>query len=278
MIEIPDAATRQAAVACAFLALPPQDRERTLIVSGTNAARREINRLVREGLGTAGQGIAFDTLVRRDTTQAERRFSKNYHIGDIIQPERDYSRPGLARGALYRVVETGPGNRLTVTAERDPAQRLTFNPMTHTKLSVYQPERAELTPGDRVRITRNDKDLDLANGDRLHVVAVSAGRVTLSDGARTVALSTEKPLHIDHAYATTVHSSQGLTADRVLIDADAASRTTAKDVYYVAVSRARHEARIFTNDRAKLPAAVMRETVKTAALDVAKRPQRERER
>jgi ATP-dependent exoDNAse (exonuclease V) alpha subunit len=121
-----------------------------------------------------------------------------------------------------------------------------------------------------VRITRNDKDLDLANGDRLHVVAVSAGRVTLSDGARNIALSTEKPLHIDHAYATTVHSSQGLTADRVLIDADAASRTTARDVYYVAVSRARHEARIFTNDRAKLPAAVMRETVKTAALDVVK--------
>lgn len=268
VIEIPDAATRQAAVAGAFLALPPQDRERTLIVSGTNAARREINRLVREGLGTAGQGIAFDTLVRRDTTQAERRFSKNYHIGDIIQPERDYSKTGLLRGELYRVADTGPGNRLTVTAERDPAQRVTFNPMTHTKLSVYQPERAELTPGDRVRITRNDKELDLANGDRLHVVAVSAGRVTLSDGARNIALSTEKPLHIDHAYATTVHSSQGLTADRVLIDADAASRTTAKDVYYVAVSRARHEARIFTNDRAKLPAAVMRETVKTAAFDV----------
>lgn len=278
VVEIPDAATRQAAVAQAFLDLPPQDRERTLIVSGTNVARRTINRLVREGLGTAGQGIAFDTLVRRDTTQAERRFSRNYHIGDVIQPERDYGKIGLTRGDLYRVVDTGPGNRLTVTAERNPAQRLTFNPMTHTRLSVYQPEQAELTPGDRVRITRNDKDLDLANGDRLHVVAVSAGRVTLSDGARNIALSTEKPLHIDHAYATTVHSSQGLTADRVLIDADAASRTTAKDVYYVAVSRARHEARIFTNDRAGLPAAVMRETVKTAALDVAKRPQRERER
>jgi hypothetical protein len=46
------------------------------------------------------------------------------------------------------------------------------------------------------------------------------------------------PLHLDRAYATTVHSSQGLTAERVLVDASTRSRTTTKDVFYVAISRA----------------------------------------
>jgi ATP-dependent exoDNAse (exonuclease V) alpha subunit len=65
-----------------------------------------------------------------------------------------------------------------------------------------------------------------------------------------------------------VHSSQGTTAERVLIDAASTSRTTAKDVYYVAISRAQREARIYTNDRNALPAAVERENVKHAALDL----------
>jgi len=190
--------------------------------------------MVREDLGTAGKGVEFDTLIRRDTTQAERRFSKNYRVGDIIQPEKDFPRSGLKRGELYKVEDTGPGNRLTVRAESGVS--ITFSPMTHRQLSVYQPERAELARGDVVRITRNDAQLDVANGDRFKVADVAAGKLTLSDGKRTVELKADKPLHLDHAYATTVHSAQGLTSDRVLIDAHSKSMTTAKDVYYVAIS------------------------------------------
>jgi predicted DNA-binding WGR domain protein/very-short-patch-repair endonuclease len=117
--------------------------------------------------------------------------------------------------------------------------------MTCRRLSVYEPERVELAPGDRVRMTRNDAALDLANGDRFIVTAVSPSAITLIDGKRQVELPADRPLHLDHAYATTIHSSQGTTADRVLIDAATRSRTTAKDVYYVAISRAQHEARIY---------------------------------
>ena len=119
---------RRAAVAKDFIQLPAGERDRTLIVSGTNEARREINRMVREDLGTAGKGVEFDTLIRRDTTQAERRFSKNYRVGDIIQPEKDFPRSGLKRGELYKVEDTGPGNRLTVRAESGVS--ITFSPMT----------------------------------------------------------------------------------------------------------------------------------------------------
>jgi len=103
------------------------------------------------------------------------------------------------------------------------------------------------------------------------VVAVSATAITLADGRRQVELLADGPLHLDHAYATTVHSSQGLTADRVLIDAFTRSRTTTKDVFYVAISRAQHEARIYTDDRARLPIAVERKHRKEAALDLDRR-------
>ena len=143
--------------------------------------------------------------------------------------------------------------------------------MTYRQLSVYEPERAELAPGDRVRITRNDAALDLANGDRFTVAAVSPKAISLVDGKRQVELPTGRPLHLDHAYATTVHSSQGTTAERVLIDAATRSRTTSQETYYVAISRARQEARIYTDDLARLPAAVTRRHEKHAALDLERR-------
>ena len=58
-------------------------------------------------------------------------------------------------------------------------------------------------------------------------------------------------------YAVTGHSSQGQTADRVLIQAD--TELEAKDLLnnrmaYVAVSRGAYDAQLFTNDREKLGA------------------------
>ncbi|CAB3802729.1 ATP-dependent RecD-like DNA helicase [Paraburkholderia ultramafica] len=274
--EIRNDGDRRAQLVRDYMELSPAERDGTLIVSGTNEARRAINQGIREAIGTAGSGIEFDTLVRRDSTQAERRFSKNYEIGDVIQPEQDY-RSGLKRGELYTIVDTGPGNRLTVT-DKDGV-KIAYSPAQHARISVYQPERSELAAGDVVRITRNDAGLDLANGDRFRVAAVEARKIVLESDRKRVELSTVRPLHLDHAYATTVHSAQGLTADRVLIDAKTQSRTTAKDVYYVAISRARQEARIYTNDIRSLPAAIARENPKHTALDLTReRRALERER
>ncbi len=257
---------RRRELAAEYARLPEDKRAHTIIVAGTNEARREINVAVRENLALTGRGLEFQTLARRDTTQAERAFSKNYSPGELIQPERDYPRAGLSRGALYHVVDNGPGNRLTVRSEA--GQTLEFSPTTCRRLSVYEAATAELAVGDRVRITRNDAALDLANGDRFTVSGVTPTLVTLEDGQRTVALRTDRPLHLDHAYATTVHASQGTTAERVLFDAATRSRTTAQDVYYVAISRARQEARVYTDDLARLPKAIAAEHRKHAALDL----------
>ena len=80
-----------------------------------------------------------------------------------------------------------------------------------------------------------------------------------SSGDRLVELDSVKNPHLDHGYAVTSHSSQGQTADRVLIHAD--TELGAKDLLnnrmaYVAVSRGAYDAQIFTNDREKLGAAL----------------------
>lgn len=76
------------------------------------------------------------------------------------------------------------------------------------------------------------------------------------------------PLYLDHGYAQTVHSAQGQTCERILIDAPAGSATNNESVYYVAISRATHEAKLYTDDAQRLPEALSREDGKTAALEV----------
>jgi ATP-dependent exoDNAse (exonuclease V) alpha subunit len=82
------------------------------------------------------------------------------------------------------------------------------------------------------------------------------GRLNLKmDDGRPVKFDPDRQLHLDYGYAVTSHSSQGQTADRVLIHVD--TELGAKDLLnsrmaYVAVSRGAHDAQIFTNDAAKL--------------------------
>ena len=277
--QIKNEQKRYKSIANDYVKLDSQDRDKTLIVAGTNKARREINEMVRDGLGVKGNGLTFDCLVRRDTTQEERLYSKNYRIGDVIQPEKDYEKIGLERGKLYKIVDNGVGNHLTVKPLDDNNElsnennhdQVKFSPYTYRKISVYESIKAELSAGDYVRITRNDAEKDIANGDRMKVLAVSDEKVVLDDnGKRKLSFETNKPLHMDHAYATTVHSSQGLTSEKVLIEANTRSKTITNDVYYVAISRAKEEARIYTNDKSHLPESIKRDNLKHSALDVAK--------
>src|ERR1035438_4468771 len=78
-------------------------------------------------------------------------------------------------------------------------------------------------------------------------------------GDRVVELDSVRNPHLDHGYAVTSHSSQGQTADRVLIHVD--TELGAKDllnnrIAYVAVSRGAYDVQLFTDSREKLGSAL----------------------
>ena len=69
----------------------------------------------------------------------------------------------------------------------------------------------------------------------------------------------------------TSHSSQGLTAERVLVNADTGVHPDLINSRfgYVSVSRASHEATVFTDDFAKLAPQLSADVSKTSALKIA---------
>jgi ATP-dependent exoDNAse (exonuclease V) alpha subunit len=267
-----DSSPRYEAIAREYVNLSNTAQANTLIVTGTNHSRQALNQRVHELRGLNGKGRPYRLLTRHDTTRAERRCAKYYTVGDIVQPERDYKN-GMKRGQLYEVVECNrTTDRLIVLPLRpDPgkeAQPIEVIPKTMSTLSVYHQHTAEVSVGDMVRVTRNNAELDLANGERYEVLGIAQDSVTIAANGRAVTLTADQPLHLDHAYATTAHSAQGLTCDRVLYNAESFSRTTAQDTYYVSISRERHEVTVFTDNATLLPNAVDRKAYKGLAHDL----------
>ena len=70
--------------------------------------------------------------------------------------------------------------------------------------------------GDRVVTLQNDRRAGVKNGQTFTIIEARAGQMTLQrdgDGAR-ITITQNDYRYIDHAYAVTVHKSQGATVDR----------------------------------------------------------------
>jgi conjugative relaxase-like TrwC/TraI family protein len=110
----------------------------------------------------------------------------------------------------------------------------------------------ELAVGDRVLLTRNDRTLGIANGQRGTVVGADGEQRTLVvelDDRRRVTLPARylDAGHVRHAYALTGHKTQGLTVERGFVLAAGEGRL--KEWGYVALSRARCDTHIYTVER-----------------------------
>ena len=141
-----------------------------------------------------------------------------------------------------------------------------------TGVSVYREIDREFSVGDRIQFTAPEKSLGVANRDLAVIESISPdGRIAarLEDN-RQIEFKAAEHRHFDHGYAVTSHSAQGLTSERVLIHADTNVHPDLLNSRfgYVSISRASHEATIFTNDAAKLGQQLGSEITKSSALEI----------
>jgi ATP-dependent exoDNAse (exonuclease V) alpha subunit len=137
-------------------------------------------------------------------------------------------------------------------------------------VSVYREQEKAFSVGDRIQFTAPNNEMKIANRELGTVESIAQdGTMRLKlDNERSMSFDPQRHPHLDHGYAVTSYSSQGQTADRVLINID--TELGAKDLLnnrmaYVSVSRGAHDAQIFTNDREKLPDALGHEVSQQSA-------------
>jgi conjugative relaxase-like TrwC/TraI family protein len=272
--EIADPQRRIAAIARSYAASP----NNSIVVSPDNASRRDINQAVRAELQTLGvvqpDDHGFRVLApRSDMTGADRTWAGRYDVGDVLRYQRGSKDLGIEKQSYAEVVATQLKNNLLTVQKPDGAQ-VTYDPSRLHGISAYRDIEREFAVGDRLQFTASSRELGVANRDLGTVDQISKeGRliVRMGNGNR-VSFDANQIRHFDHGYAVTSHSSQGLTAERVLvnIDTNVHPELINTRLAYVSVSRASHDVQIYTNDAASLVTVLSRDANKTSAVEIGK--------
>jgi hypothetical protein len=251
--EITDRQERISEIAREYVRSP----ERTLVVSPDNASRREINESIHRTMRSEGK-VSHDEqrvhvlYARQDMTGADRQHAQNYERGDVLRYSKGSKPLGIEAGEYARVSHVDrESNMLTVKRQR--GEEKSYDPRRLQGVTVYRDSERKFAQGDRVQLTAPYHEQKLANRELATIERIDGdgGLKLRTDSGREVEFNVRQHPHLDYGYAVTSHSSQGQTAERVLIHVDteqAPGELVNSRMAYVSVSRAQFDVQVYTND------------------------------
>ncbi|MGC2656516.1 MAG: MobF family relaxase [Bryobacteraceae bacterium] len=235
----------------------------TLVISPDNASRQDLNRIIREQLQEQGS-VAKEAFVqpvlvnRQDVTGADRKRAESYRPGDIVRFERDSKTLEIEKKTYATVVQNSRDTN-QITIQLADGREKTYDPKRFYGVQLYRMEHRQFSVGDRVQFTAPWKDQGVVTRELGTIAALDKegnAAVRLDNSNRTIGFNLNRMGHIDHGYAVTSYSSQGLTVDNTILQIDTrdpqARGLLGRELAYVALSRARHDVQIFTDSAERL--------------------------
>ena len=239
----------------------------------------KINEKVREELGFSKQeGIKFEAIKAKSSmNKAENRaIAANYTVGDIIQVNKSVK--GLKRFSEYEVKDINTQkNQLTI--ESQITDRKTNATLTHQvtldareliNASIGEKNESDFVNGEKIVITRNNKNLGISNGDIGFVKSFNKDKseLTAQFDKKEVTINTNEFKNISYSYATSVHKSQGSTVDKSVLVLDSDNELQNKyNLGEVGVTRQKNDLIIITDNKELIKEQLQVEQIKTSTLD-----------
>jgi conjugative relaxase-like TrwC/TraI family protein len=249
--------------------------DNTLVVSPDNQSRQEINQHIHRAMQGDGKVADVEHTVRvlnarQELTGADRQHAQNYEPGDIVRYAKSSKAHGFEAGEYVRVARVDRAENV-VTVERKNGEEVSYDPRRQQGVTVYREAERTFAEGDRVQLTAPYHPEKLANRELGTVDKIDGdGNLKLRmDSGREVVFNAKQHPHLDYGYAVTSHSSQGQTADRVLVHVDsenAHSQLINSRMAYVSVSRAQFDVQMYTNDAKTLGQGLSRDVSHTSAI------------
>ena len=206
-----------------------------LVVSPTHAEAATITTAIREGLRAKDRITkehTINTWVPTHLTEAQKTDATQYDPGYLVQFNQNTK-------------THKKGDRLIVGDGVKP-------PVGHAdRFEVYRPQTLSLGVGERIRLTAGGKtkngDHRLNNGSMFTIEGFTKGGDIIVDHGWVIDRDFG---HLTHGYVVTSHASQGVTVDKVFIGLSSDSfPATNERTSYVAITRGKEKAVVFTDDR-----------------------------
>jgi conjugative relaxase-like TrwC/TraI family protein len=229
-----------------------------LVVSPTHAEGDQITAAIREGLkarGSLSGERLIDAWVPAHLTDAQKADATEYDPGDLVQFQQNAK--GFKKGSRLIVSE----------GETPPIDQA-------NRFEVYRSVQLALGIGDRIHITAGGKTKDgkhrLSNGSLMTIRGFTRNGDIIVDHGWVI---DRRFGHVTHGYVVTSHASQGMTVDKVFVGLSSQSLpATNQRTAYVAVTRGKEQAQIFTDDRYELLRAMKRNDTPMSATELAEKP------
>jgi len=270
--EIPQQDERLKEIARDYIKQP----EGTLVVSPDNRSRMEINRMIHTEMQKIGQVDHRERNVRvlvarQEITGADRQWAEQYEPGNIVRYTKGSKTHGIDAGEYARVERVEARENL-LTVRRESGEKISYDPRRLQGVTLYRETERAFAQGDRVQFTAPNRERHIANRELGSIEKIDdGGNLQLRlDSGRAVAFNIKENPHLDYGYAVTSHSSQGQTADRVLVHIDterAGEKLVNRRLAYVAVSRGRYDAHLYTNDKGHLAEQLSRAVSHRSAME-----------
>lgn len=232
-----------------------------LVVSPTHAEADRITLAIRAGLkeqDKLGEERIIKGWVPAHLTDAQKADATEFEPGDLLQFHQN------AKGHQK-------GSRLIVGEGVVPPTELA------NRFETYRATQFALAVGDRLRVTAGGKTKDgkhrLSNGSLLTVQGFTKRGDIVVDHDWVIDRDFG---HLTHGYVVTSHASQGVTVDKVFVGISSESLpATYQRTAYVAVTRGKEQAQIFTDDRQELLKAICRPDDPMSATELAEPKQKQ---
>ena len=248
----------------------------TLVVSPDNQSRQDLNIVIHRAMQREGHVDQQERHVsvlapRQEMTGTDRQWAERYEEGDVVRYSRGSKVLSIEAGDYARVEQVDAKTN-HVTVRTDAQRTMSYDPRRLQGVTLYRETERGFAEGDRVQSTAPDWARDLSNRELASVGRIETnGHMEIRwDSGRMSSFESGERRHFDYGYAVTSHSSQGQTADRVLVHVDtehAGENLVNRRLAYVAGSGAGYDAQIYTNDKRQLGEALSRDVSHRSALE-----------
>jgi ATP-dependent exoDNAse (exonuclease V) alpha subunit len=269
LIELRREETRARYITKEFAKMDQEGRSKTMILAGTNRERAVITEHIRDLLKRENSIVHPRDIFRlkaKDLSREEMTVASKFEAGDFVSFHREIRRSEIKKDDFFEVVAVREADQqLTL---RDRNGRTIELPLSEHQgsFTAYEKAPLEIALGDSLKWTKNNRKLDVRNGEECVVSAIDDSKIWLrKSNGKMIEQNIKEPLHIDHNYVHTVFASQGKTCDRVFISVD---KTFGQEAMYVALSRARFEAKVITPDKDQMLETISQSRAKLSALEV----------
>ena len=233
------------------------DHKSALVVSPTHAEASAITAAIRSGLhanGKLSDERTVNTWVPSHLTEAQKTDATQYDPGYLVQFHQNTK-------------AHKKGTRLVIGEDVVPPVGFA------DRFDVYRPVALSFGVGERIRVTAGGTTKDgehrLSNGSMFTVQGFTKRGDIVVDHGWVIDRDFG---HLTHGYVVTSHSSQGLTVDKVFIGLSSDSfPATNERTGYVAVTRGKEQALIFTDDREGLIKSISKPDEPLSATEIAER-------